>query len=201
MVTGGEWLWHISILALVIGMMFINRTLSGRRLERRTALEADRLRTALAAELRVLEELYRVNLDLLDKKTGYVLSTRSPLLILRGNLGRLTLLESSVIEQLVALFAHNEMMEAHIAAVTRPRVGLSYRLTRESNVEDMSQMYATAAEDLERARATLDRLEAARPSPIPVRWIDRIWNPGEKRKSAAAERPGIELNADAPQRM
>jgi hypothetical protein len=197
MAIPGDWLWHLSVLTLVIAIMLVNRTLSARRLERRTSLESERLRTALAAELRVLEELYRVNLDLLGKKAGYVLSTRSPLLILKGNLGRLTLLESSVIEQLVALFAHNEMMEAHIAAVTRPRAGLSYRLTRQSSAEDLGQMYAAAAADLEQARGKLDRLEACRPSRSSIGWIYRAWRPS-KRRNPADELTEVELHADAP---
>ncbi len=170
-------------LLLMIGMMTVNHMIAHQRTERRLALETQRLRAALAAELRVLQELYQTNLDLLEKKANYVLSTRSPLLICKGNLGRQTsLFEESVIEQLVRLFAHNEMMEAHIAARADPKAGISYRLTPQTDVEQLGRMYTAAAHDLEGARDTLDRLDAARPSP---RWRFRQ---AQNRKSSAQGR-------------
>src|ERR1700730_8305642 len=126
-------IWHISWLLMILSVMTLNHALARHRAERKIALETQRLRAALAAELRVLHQLYRTNLDLLEKNSNYVLSTRSPLLICKNNLGRLmALFETSVIEQLVTLFAHNEMLEAHVAAHTMPKAGISFRLTPQS---------------------------------------------------------------------
>jgi hypothetical protein len=179
----GDWIWHISWLLLILAAMAVNRAIAQQRAERRVAVEAERLRAALAAELSVLDGLYRTNMQLLEKNANYVLSTRSPLLICRSTLGRLTLLfDVPVIEQLVALFARNEMLEAHIAAYARPKAGISYRLPPsppQGKIERLSQMYAAAARDLEQTRAMLDRLEAPEPSPP---W--RLWPvpPWRKRK-------------------
>ena len=61
--------------------------------------------------------IYEKNLELIERKADYILSTRSSVVIYRGNLGRLTtLLDASVIEQIVGIFAQNERIEAVVAA-------------------------------------------------------------------------------------
>jgi hypothetical protein len=171
----GDWIWHIVAIVLMITIVIVNHLIAYRRAERRLTLETQRLRAALAAELQVLQELYQTNLRLIEEKANYVLSTRSPLLICKGNLGRLTsLFEETVIEQLVDLFAHNEMMEAHIAARADPRAGISYRFAPDTKIEPIAQMYADAARNLERARDVLDRLEAGKSSALPRLWPRKI---------------------------
>jgi hypothetical protein len=160
----GDWIWHASWLVLILGVMALNRAMAKRSRERSIALEAQKLRTGLATELRMLGELYRTNVTLLEKNANYVLSTRSPLLICRSNLGRLTeLFEAAAIEHLVTLFAHNEILEAHIAAHARPKAGLSFRFPRHVQIEPFVRMYTEAAQYLERTQTALDRLDAAKP--------------------------------------
>jgi hypothetical protein len=180
-------IWHISWLLMILSIMALNHVIAHHRSERKIALETQRLRAALAAELRVLHQLYHTNLDLLEKNANYVLSTRSPLLICKNNLGRLTaLFETSVIEQLVTLFAHNEMLEAHVAAHTMPKAGVSFRLTPHSRPKQLSQMYTVAVRHLKETREALDQLESPVPSP---RWRFWAFRTGGPRKQEESE-PG-----------
>jgi hypothetical protein len=63
-----------------------------------------RLRSALAAELRAMLDLYKKNLQLIEKKADYILSTRSSVVVYRSSIARLTmLLDDPLIEQIVGV--------------------------------------------------------------------------------------------------
>jgi hypothetical protein len=74
----GEWMWHLLPVVLMLGMIGLNHVIMHQRAERRYELEANRLRSALVAELRALHKLYLTNLDLIESKANYLLSTRAP---------------------------------------------------------------------------------------------------------------------------
>ncbi|HTQ82683.1 MAG TPA: hypothetical protein VMI47_05390, partial [Pseudolabrys sp.] len=59
----------------MMGMIAINHVINNQRADRRTAAEALRLRAALAAELRALQDIYKRNLQLIEKKADHILST------------------------------------------------------------------------------------------------------------------------------
>jgi hypothetical protein len=174
-----EWIWRLSWPLLIIGLMITNQFLARQRLKRQFKHEAQRLRAALAAELRILQELYQANIDLLARDANYVLSTRAPLLVCRSSLPRLTsLFDAAIIEQLVEIYAGNEMLEAHVAAHAQPRAGLSYRLLPVSRRANLPERYAAAARELAQARVSLDLIEVeATPSTSPMQWIYRVWRP------------------------
>src|SRR5262245_8100257 len=133
MLIAGNWMWHLSPLVVMFGMVTLNHLIMHHRMERRYALEADRLRSALLAELRALHKVYMTNLELIDSKAGYVVSTRSVAAVYRGNLPRLTsLFEPPVIEPLVTWFAENEALEGKLAAQATSKGGISYQLTPET---------------------------------------------------------------------
>jgi len=156
MLIAGNWMWHLSPLVVMFGMVTLNHLIMHHRMERRYALEADRLRSALLAELRALHKVYMTNLELIDSKAGYVVSTRSVAAVYRGNLPRLTsLFEPPVIEPLVTWFAENEALEGKLAAQATSKGGISYQLTPETGLDELKRLYAEGADAL---AATCDAL-------------------------------------------
>jgi hypothetical protein len=157
-----DFMWHLSPIVLMLGMVTLNHLILHHRTERRYALEADRLRSALLAELRALQKVYLTNLDLIESKANYLLSTRSVAAVYRGNLPRLTsLFEPPVIEPLVTWFAENEALERRLAAQATSRGGISYQLTPETGVDEFKRMYASGTERLEMTCAALECAAAA----------------------------------------
>jgi hypothetical protein len=156
----------------MLGAVALNHVIVHRRTERRYAVEAARLCAGLAAELRVLGELYETNLDLLEEKAGYLLSTRSPVVVYRSNLGRLTsLLDASIIQQLVTIFARNEQIEALLAAHATSKAGLTFQLTAESKVDALKDLYRQTARELEWTRNALEgRGDPALAAHASVQW-------------------------------
>lgn len=145
--VAGDWMLHSMPVLLMLGMVGLNHLIMHHRTERRYALEASRLRAALISELRALQEIYRMNLELIESKANYLISARSPVLVYKGNLGRLTsLFDSPVIENLVSLFARNEIIEGLLAAHAIGKGGVSYQLTPETKLHELKQMYAAGAD-------------------------------------------------------
>jgi hypothetical protein len=127
------WVAQFIPVALMVSIVVINHLITTQRADKRTDKEASRLRRALAAELRAILDLYNINLQLIDQKANYLLSTRSSVVLYRANLARLaTLLEATVVEQLVGVFAQNEQIEAVLSAHTNLKGGLSYQFSTDS---------------------------------------------------------------------
>src|SRR5271168_679636 len=115
--TFGSWVTPLVPVVLMLSIVITNHVVTAQRNDRKTAAEASRFSAALAAELRAMLNLYKMNIDLIEKKTGYLLSTRTMIAVYRGNLGRLSLLlETPAIEQVVEVFAQNERIESVVAA-------------------------------------------------------------------------------------
>ncbi len=167
MLLTGESIWHLSPLILMLGVLALNHLIVHHRTERRYKLEAARLTGALIAELRALHKLYLINLDLIERNATYVLSSRSSSVIYRGNIGRLTsLFDVPIIERLVTLFAENEALEARLAAQATSKGGMSYQLTVDTKLEELKQMYAIGAKDLESTCDNLLRSTSAMGQPM-----------------------------------
>src|SRR4051812_35769383 len=156
MIIAGDWLSHWTPLFMMLGMVAINHAIMIYRAEGRLALEADRLRAALASELQMLADIYRTNIELINRKANYLLSARSPVLVYRHNLGKMTsLFDAALLERLVAHFAQNEIIEAVLAAHAQSKAGVSYQLTAETKVGELKGMYQLALADAQRMQSLL----------------------------------------------
>ena len=145
------WFFPLSYILVMICVVLTNHVTTHLRSEKRFALEACRLRGALGAELRSLQSLFAGNLDLLGRDSGYILSGKSSALVYKGNLGRLTtLLDRPIIEQVVAIYARNERIEAMLAACAKPNAGgLAYRVSPgEVDLRELKVMYEEALENI-----------------------------------------------------
>src|SRR5271170_1004979 len=81
-----NWVTPLIPVVLMVTIVVTNHIVAGQRNDRKTAAEASRFSAALAAELRAMLDLYKMNLDLIEKKSGYLLSTRTMIAIYKGNL-------------------------------------------------------------------------------------------------------------------
>jgi hypothetical protein len=146
------WVAQFSPVALMVGIIVINHLITTQRADKKTEREASRLRCALAAELRAILDLYNINLQLIDKRANYILSSRSSVVLYRANLARLaTLLEATVVEQLVGVFAQNEQIEAILSAHTNLKGGLSYQFSVENaNFDEWRTMLVQSSRNIEK---------------------------------------------------
>src|SRR5579863_9606677 len=96
------WLSHFIPVLIMITVVIMNHAVMAQRNEKKTAGEASRFSAALTEELLAMLEVYRMNLELIEQKAKYLLSTRSSTMIYKGNINRLTgLVDSSVIRHVV----------------------------------------------------------------------------------------------------
>lgn len=143
------WFVPLCYFSVMIGAVVINHVTTHLRTEKRFALEESRLRGALGAELRSLQSLFAGNLKLLGRDPNYILSGKSSALVYKGNLGRLTtLLERPIIEQVVAIYAQNERIEAMLTACAKPSGGLAYRVSPGDNLQELKVMYEETLENI-----------------------------------------------------
>lgn len=148
---------------MMLGIVITNHLVTGQRTDKKTALESSRLSAAIVAELRALLELYRTNLDLIEQKANYILSSRSSVAIYKGNLGRLTtLLDETSIEHVVAVYAQNERVEAIIAAHSNLKCNLTYQLVpAEVKFDEWKKMYLEGYRSISFACRVLENKAAA----------------------------------------
>jgi hypothetical protein len=165
--TLSQWIGPFVPVVLMLGAIIINHAVVNQRTDRKTAAEASRFAVALVAELRAMLELYRQNIRLIEQKADYLLSTRSSILIYKGNLGRLTLLlDKRAIEHVVAVFAQNERIESTVAARANFKCNLAYQFqTAEARFDEWRQMYEETLERIVTACRVLETQDrAAEPS-------------------------------------
>jgi len=150
--SANYWFAQFTPVALMVSIIVINHLITTQRADKRVEKEARRLRCALAAELRSILDLYNINLQLIEQKANYILSSRSHVVLYRANLARLaTLLEATVVEQLVGVFAQNEQIEAMLSAHTTLKGGLSYQFSVENaNFDEWRTMLAQSSRNIER---------------------------------------------------
>ena len=144
------WFFPLCYVSVMISVVLINQVTTHVRAGKRSALEACRLRGALGAELRSLQSLFAGNLNLLGREANYILSGKTSAAVYKGNLGRLTtLLDRPIIEQVVAIYAQNERIEAMLAACAKPSGGLAYRVSPgEVDLQELKVMYQEALENI-----------------------------------------------------
>jgi hypothetical protein len=115
MVEAATLLQSFAMPIMMIMICVMNLIVTHRRAENRLSLDGRRLQAALVEELHLLAKLYRANLELLDRQEVRLISTRMPLAIFRGNIGRITLLDENAVRRLVAVHANNEHIEMMVA--------------------------------------------------------------------------------------
>ena len=147
MMTG---ILHFTPVALMVSVVAMNHLMNNQRADKKLSIEASGLRSALSAELRALLAIYEKNLELIKRKADYILSTRSSVVIYRGNLGRLTtLLDASVIEQIVGIFAQNERIEAVVAAHSNFKCNITYQFSpADADYDEWKRMFEQAIADI-----------------------------------------------------
>jgi len=145
-----HWLSSFVPVLLMLSIVVTNHVVTGQRTDRKTAAESSRFSAALAAELRAMLDIYKMNLHLIDKRANYLLSTRSSIAIYKGNLGRLTsLLEKRTIAPVVKIFAQNERIESVVAAHSNLKCNLTYQFApADINFDELQQMYIDTSRDI-----------------------------------------------------
>jgi hypothetical protein len=83
----GSWIASFFPALLMLMIVAMNHLITNQRNDRRLADETLRFRAALATELRALLDLYEANLGLIARKADYILSSRSSVVVYKGNLG------------------------------------------------------------------------------------------------------------------
>ena len=142
--------------------MCTNNLVTTLRDSRRAAKQAARLRLALRMELIELLQVYTDNLRLMSQEKGYVISGRSFVSVIRGNLERITMLDESIITAVMAAFSHNERIEALVAANGRPSGGAAYRLDPDTALlRDVRRNYRIGRQRVNAALAAIDGLSEA----------------------------------------
>jgi hypothetical protein len=162
--------------ALMVSIIAMNHLITTQRADKRTEREASRLRCALAAELRAILDLYNINLRLIERRANYILSSRSSVALYRANLARIaTLLEPTLVEQLVGVFARNEQVEAVLSAQTNLKGGLSYQFSAaDVNFEEWKTMFEQSSRDVERVCQLLDDCKQVTVSVKPLGWSRQV---------------------------
>jgi hypothetical protein len=158
---------------LMLSIVVTNHVVTGSRTNKKTIEESARFSAALAAELRAVLELYGVNLALIERKADYMLSTRSSIVVYKGNLGRLTLLLDKIaIEPVVSVFAQNERIEAIVAAHSNFKCNLTYQFTpADEKFAEWKVMYEQASCRIaEACRILEERSDPAACAPVPAWW-------------------------------
>jgi len=155
MLLAGHWINFAPVLMMLV-ILTLNYAFTRYRGDRRDAQDEARLRVALISELRALQEVYRMNLRMIQREAGYLLSTRAPAVIYKSNQGRLTsLIEESVLEKVVSLYARNEIIESLLSANATGNGGLSFKLRPDSKLDELKKMYMAGIHQIIRTCAAL----------------------------------------------
>jgi hypothetical protein len=153
-----NWLAQFIPVVLMVSIIAMNHLIANQRADRKTETEASRLCCALAAELRGLSDLYNKNLQLIEQKADYILSSRSSVILYRANLGRLAiLLEEAAIERIVKVFAQNERIEAILSAHSTLKGGLTYQFSvTDAKFDEWKKMFEQVASDIQTVCRSLE---------------------------------------------
>jgi hypothetical protein len=171
-----ETVWMLSIMPafLIVGLMILNHGIVHIRTTRREALELSRLRVALHSELRALHDLYRLNIELIDEKAGYVISGRLPTVVYKSQLGKVLQLDPVSVQKLISVFARNEIAEGILAAHSGGRGGTTYKVAPDSDLERLRQLYV---EGIDCVGQTCDALSQTGRPREPERFTSSIFSP------------------------
>lgn len=183
------WTLNLASIAVMLGIVIINHIMMHRRKGQNDEAEAGKLRTALLSELRALQDIYRVNLQLIENRGRYLISTRAPLMVYKSHLGRLTvLLEHAEIEKLVTLFSRNDIIEELVSLHSNGKGAMSYRLLPRYSVDELKQMYAAGIEHVAETCEELCKAEAdAQAAASAPRFKPPILLPSFRQRPAEAE--------------
>ena len=172
----GVLLIHMSP-ALVMGtLLLVNLNMRRRKEARRENDDAQRMAVALEVELRSLRDAYEENLALIASGAAMLISTRQAGAVYRSGLVRvLTTLDGRALAPVVSAFAHQQRIEAYLAACTRPRGGHAVQvMPRMTPMQELKRRYVEGCREIDLALAALAPAEepgvepmlAARPQAV-----------------------------------
>ena len=151
--------YHLFFWALVLmSVAIVNHWILHQRQQKNSAREASRFRVGLVSELRVLSDLYHLNLDLIEQEAGHLLSGRPPLVMCKGSINRFaTLLDEFVIGQVVAIVARNEFIDSILSARAQRHGNMTFRFPpRGANLQDLKRYYLDGVEAIDTTIAALE---------------------------------------------
>jgi hypothetical protein len=179
----GIWTW----LGVMLAIMCANNLVTTWRTHRRLAQETARIKLALQIELSELLQVYGDNLRLIANGKGYVISGRSFVSVIRGNLERITMLEESVMGPVIATFSHNERIEALLAAHGQPKAGHAYRLDGDkAPLNEIRRKYQVGRQRVNAALAALEGKPIPEPQAASVPESAPVTQSGEQKPARAA---------------
>jgi hypothetical protein len=145
-----NWVTPLVPVLLMISIVVANHVVAGQRTDKKTAAEATRFSAALVAELHAILDLYNINLELIDKRSGYLLSSRTTIAIYKANLARLTtLLDGPAVAHVVGVFAQNERIESLVAAHSNLKCNLTFQFSpKDINFDEWKGMYEQASRNI-----------------------------------------------------
>lgn len=159
-------LLHFLPWTVMLLIMLGNRFTAQRRLERRAAREDQGLRTILHMELAELLLVYDENLRHIIEHQPCLVSGRPFLMVSKGNLGRLALLDPPAIASVISAIAFNERIEGAISMHSKPVGNTIYRLDPNSELLEMIREKLLVGR--EKIRLALAALQSAGdPEPAP----------------------------------
>jgi hypothetical protein len=142
-----------------MSVAIVNHWILHQRHQRTSGREALRFRVGLVSELHVLSDLYRLNLDLIEQEAGYLLSGRPSLVVCKGSINRFpTLLDESVIGQVVAILARNELIDSILSARAHRHGNMTFRFPpRAGSLQDLKPYYLEGLEAIQGVRVALEQ--------------------------------------------
>lgn len=111
-----QWVHEMITPVMMLCVFMLNARTSYRRLDVRTAQEAERLQQVLIEELRALSEIYAANIDLLDHHEQILMAPRAPMVVYRANIARLHTIDPALVADLIAIHNKNEQIEMLLSA-------------------------------------------------------------------------------------
>ena len=179
MLTDIHWSLNLAPVLMMLVIIIGNHLMMHRRSSQREATEALRLRTALLSEIAALRDIYKVNLGLIQRNAGYLISTRSPMIVYKVNQARLmATLESPALELVVSLYAKNDIIEELLSAQSSLHGGLSFKLRQDSDVEHMRVLYTAGMQHtVQVSRALSPDSTEAQPLRLRSRFTNSVFRP------------------------
>jgi hypothetical protein len=171
---------------VLMSVAIVNHWIIHQRQQKISAREASRFRVGLVSELRVLSDLYHLNLDLIEQEAGYLLSGRPSLVMCKGSINRFaSLLDETVIGHVVAILARNELIDSILSARAQRHGNMSFRFPpRAGNLQDLKHYYLDGLAAIAAVTTALE--QSPPPTMSGVQWVLTWARPAQTRSETAA---------------
>lgn len=174
-----HWSLNLAPVLMMLVIVIGNHVMMHHRNSRREAIEAKQLRAALLSEIAALRDIYKVNLGLIQRKAGYLISSRSPMVIYKANQARLmATIETPALELIVSLYAKNDIIEELLSAQSSLHGNLSFKLRPDSDVEHLRLLYTAGMQHTVQVfRALNPGSTEAQPLRLRSRFTSSVFRP------------------------